>query len=119
MDDLDDVREALGYTAVDLAGASYGTQASLVYMRRHGDRVRSAFLVGVAPPDFKLPLPFARAAQHALDLLLVDCGADRLWHGAFPDLRREFDAVLARFNGGSARVTMIDPATGQPRAVTL
>ena len=119
MDDLDDVRAALGYSTVNLAGASYGTQAALVYMRRHREHVRSAFLVGVAPPDFKLPLPFARAAQHALDLTFADCAADRACHAAFPDIVREFGAVLARFDGGPLRVSMIDSATKAPRLVAL
>jgi pimeloyl-ACP methyl ester carboxylesterase len=118
-DDLDDVREALGYPVINLAGASYGTQAALVYMRRHREHVRSSFLVGVAPPDFRLPLPFARAAQHALDMTLADCAADRSCHDAFPNVRREFDAVLARFDRGPLQVTMTDPATGRPRVVTL
>jgi pimeloyl-ACP methyl ester carboxylesterase len=118
-DDLDDVREALGYEAINLAGASYGTQAALVYMRRHREHVRSAFLVGVAPPDFRLPLPFARAAQHALDLTVADCAADTSCHAAFPDVKHEFDAVLARFDRGPLHVTMTDPATGRSRAVAL
>jgi len=119
MDDLDDVREALGYRTLNLAGASYGTQAALVYMRRHGEHVRSAFLAGVVPPDFRLPLPFARASQHALDLLLADCAADQQCHAAFPGVKREFDAVLARFDAGPMRVTITDTATRQPRTVTL
>jgi pimeloyl-ACP methyl ester carboxylesterase len=119
MDDLDDVRASLGYSTVNLAGASYGTQAALIYIRRHREHVRSAFLVGVAPPDFKLPLPFARAAQHALDLTFADCAADRACHAAFPDIVREFGAVLARFDGGPLRITIADPATKAPRTVTL
>jgi len=119
MDDLDDVRAALGYAVVNLAGASYGTQAALVYMRRHPGHVRSAFLVGVAPPDFKLPLPFARAAQHALDLMLADCAADRACHAAFPDAAREFRSVLLRFDRGPLRVTMADPETRAPRTIAL
>lgn len=118
-DDLDDVREALGYSTINVAGASYGTQAALVYMRRHREHVRSAFLVGVAPPDFRLPLPFARAAQHALEMTLSDCAFDRSCHAAFPDVRREFDAVLARFDRGPVQVSMTDPANGRPRRVTL
>lgn len=118
-DDLDDVRAALGYTTINLAAASYGTQAALIYMRRHGEHVRSAFLVGVVPPDFRLPLPFARAAQHALDQTYTDCAADPSCRSAFPDARHEFDAVLARFDRGPLRVTMTDPATARPRSVTL
>ncbi len=119
MDDLDEVRAALGYDRISLAGASYGTVAALVYMRQHPDHVRSAFLVGVAGPGFRLPLPFARAAQYALDQTFADCAAEPSCHRAFPELSREFAAVLARFEQGPLRVTMTDPATKQPRAVTL
>jgi pimeloyl-ACP methyl ester carboxylesterase len=35
MDDLDEVRAALGYERVNLFGASYGTRAALVYLKRH------------------------------------------------------------------------------------
>jgi len=119
MDDLDDVREALGYERVNLAGASYGTLDALVYIRQHAARVRSAFLVGVVTPDFRLPLPFARAAQNALDRLFEDCGADASCARAFPDLQTEFASVLGRFDRGPQSVTMIDPATQQQRSVVL
>jgi pimeloyl-ACP methyl ester carboxylesterase len=56
MDDLDDVRAALGYDEINLWGGSYGTRAALVYLRQHGDHVRSATLWGVAPPGH----PFMR-----------------------------------------------------------
>lgn len=119
MDDLDDVRNALGYRTINLAGASYGTLAAQVYIRQHPDRVRSAFLIGVVTPGFKLPLPFARAAQNALDRLVVDCAAEQECRTAFPNLRDEFDAVLARFAGGPLVVTMVDPVTRQQRPVRL
>ena len=44
MDDLDDVRAALGYDKINLDGGSYGTGAVLVYIRQHGEHVRSATL---------------------------------------------------------------------------
>ena len=105
MDDLDEVRQALGYEKIHLAGASYGTLAAQVYMRQHPDRVRSAFLIGIATPGFRLPLPFARAAQNALEHLFVDCAADPACRTAFPNLRDEFAAVLARFDRGPLVVT--------------
>ena len=37
MDDLDDVRAALGYEKLNLFGGSYGTRAVQVYLRRHGE----------------------------------------------------------------------------------
>jgi hypothetical protein len=40
MDDLDDVRAALGYETIDIVAASYGSIAAQAYIRQHGDRVR-------------------------------------------------------------------------------
>ena len=88
MDDLDEVRAALGYDKIDLVGLSYGTIASQVYMRQHPEHVRAAFLVGVATPNIKQPLLFPRSAQHAMDLLFTDCTADETCHSAFPHLRK-------------------------------
>lgn len=119
MDDLDDVRNALGYHRINVAGASYGTLSAQVYMRQYPDRVRSAFLIGVVTPGFRLPLPFARAAQNALDLLFADCAVDPDCRSAFPNVRNEFDAVLARFDRGPLQVRMLDPANQQWRTVTL
>ncbi|HXQ96797.1 MAG TPA: alpha/beta fold hydrolase, partial [Candidatus Limnocylindrales bacterium] len=75
MDDLDDVRAALGYDRINVQGGSYGTRAALVYMRQHPEHVRAVVLEGVAPTDYKLPLPVARAVDHALDRLIEDCVA--------------------------------------------
>ncbi len=55
-DDLDAVREALGYTTLNLFGSSYGTRVALEYLRRHSAHVRSAILWGVVAPDFRRPL---------------------------------------------------------------
>jgi len=75
MDDLDDVRAFLGYEKINIYGGSYGTRAGLVYLRQHGDRVRTAVLDGVAPTNMRLPLFFPRDLQRALDLLVADCAA--------------------------------------------
>ncbi|HEX3093011.1 MAG TPA: alpha/beta hydrolase, partial [Candidatus Angelobacter sp.] len=119
MDDLDEVRAALGYSKIDLLGISYGTIASQVYMRQHPEHVRSAFLVGVATPNIKQPLLFPRSAQHAMDLLFADCTADETCHNAFPRLQEEFGVVLSRFQNGPLRVEMIDPVSKKRVQVRL
>jgi pimeloyl-ACP methyl ester carboxylesterase len=75
MDDLDDVREALGYDTINLWGGSYGTRAGLVFLRRHPDRVRTAILDGVAPVAMKLPLYMGMDAARergSLEPLLIN-----------------------------------------------
>src|SRR5687767_13039398 len=46
MDDLDDVRSALGYATINVYGVSYGSLAALQYLRQHPTRVRSLALSG-------------------------------------------------------------------------
>jgi pimeloyl-ACP methyl ester carboxylesterase len=104
MDDLDDVRAWLGYDRINLFGASYGTQAALVYMRRHPEHVRSAILLGVAPTDLKVPLHHSESAARAMDLLLDECEQDTACHAAFPQIRDDWKNVLAQLEKQPARV---------------
>lgn len=119
MDDLDDVRSAFGYGKINLLGASYGTLAAQVYVRQHPEHVRSVFLVGVATPGIKQPLLFPRSAQHAMDLLFVDCAADELCRRAYPGLQQEFQAVLSRFNRGSVAMELVNPITKKREQVKV
>jgi pimeloyl-ACP methyl ester carboxylesterase len=119
MDDLDEVRDAMGCDRINLIAGSYGTIAAQVYMRRHPEHIRSVFMLGVAAPGFKQPLPFARAAQHALDLLFTDCDADPDCRKNFPKLREEFDAVLARFNSAPVETTLIQPVDNSRKTIRI
>ena len=109
MDDLDEVREALGYDKINLVGGSYGTFAAQIFMRRHSEHIRAVFLAGVAPPNIKQPLLFPRAAQLALSETFKDCAADADCHKSFPNIEQEFEKVLARFDNGPVSVELLDP----------
>jgi pimeloyl-ACP methyl ester carboxylesterase len=74
-DDLDEVRAALGYEKIDVFGASYGTRAALVYLRQHGNHVRTIGLEGVASPEYRIPLSFSRALQSSIDQIIERCEA--------------------------------------------
>ena len=50
MQDLDAVREALGYEHLNLYGVSYGTRAALVYLKMFPQHVRSIVLDAVVDP---------------------------------------------------------------------
>jgi pimeloyl-ACP methyl ester carboxylesterase len=114
MDDLDDVRAYLGYDRINLYGGSYGTRAALVYLRRHGDRVRSMVLDGVAPTDMRIPMFAARDAQRALDKLLTDCEADAACRSTHPGLAprvRETVTLEARVVAGVLFAALYSPLT--------
>jgi pimeloyl-ACP methyl ester carboxylesterase len=119
MDDLDEVRAALGYGKIHLLGISYGSLAAQVYMRQHPEHVRSAFLIGVATPEIKQPLLFPRSAQYAMDLLFSDCAADELCGKTFPALKQEFEAVLGRFEKGPVVVDLVNPFTEKREQVRV
>jgi pimeloyl-ACP methyl ester carboxylesterase len=111
MDDLNDVREALGYKQINLIGSSGGTRSSLIYMRRHPETVRSAILIGVAPLALRNPLYHSAGAQHALDLLFEECSEDSPCSEAFPNLEEEFWTVLERLEDGPVQVEIAHPVT--------
>ncbi len=119
MDDLDEVRRALGYERVNLYGGSYGSRVALVYMRRHPDSVRTAILTGIAPIAFTNPLYHAREAQNALDGIFAECAADAPCRGAFPDLERKFEEVLTRLEAEPATVTVAHPRSGERERIRL
>ncbi len=102
-DDLDEVRQALGYDKINIFGGSYGTKAALVYLRRHGDHVKTLTLEAVASPQYLIPLPFARALQTSIDGVIALCAADAACHAGYPDLRKEFDAVIDRLGKSPAK----------------
>jgi pimeloyl-ACP methyl ester carboxylesterase len=104
MDDLDEVREALGYQRLNLFGGSYGTRAALVYLRLHPKHVRTVTLQGVAPTNQFMPRDFAPAMERALQGILAECAADEACNRAFPNLRTETKAVLDRLIKGPVDV---------------
>ncbi|MDX6693060.1 MAG: hypothetical protein QOF02_663 [Blastocatellia bacterium] len=119
MDDLDEVRGALGYERINIYGGSYGTTAALSYLRQYPRRVRAVAVFGVAPPDFKLPLPFAKGVENAMNRMIEDCATDAACHAAFPNLRAEFETLLAQLDKGPLAVTATNILTKQQQQLSL
>ena len=113
--DLESVRIALGYDALNLYGFSYGTRAAQVYLRTYPKTSRTAYLGSMAPIDADVLLEFPDAAEQTLGRTFDACAADAACHAAFPALRQEFETLLARLDSGSVVVT----AAGTNKKVTL
>jgi pimeloyl-ACP methyl ester carboxylesterase len=116
VEDLDEVRAALGYARVNLLGVSYGTRVAQVYLRRHPDRVRSVTLRAVAPLGFNIPRDGERAAHAALARLVTDCAADGACAAAFPRPRRR---PRARARARRPRAARTRVATGRGDSVDV
>jgi pimeloyl-ACP methyl ester carboxylesterase len=119
VDDIEEVRAALGYSKLNIYGGSGGSRTALVYLRRHPESVRTATVGGVAPPDERGPIGMARHAQQALDGLIAECESDAACHGAFPKFRDEVAAVLRQTEKEPVTVALIDGETGRPMEVRL
>jgi pimeloyl-ACP methyl ester carboxylesterase len=119
IDDLDEVRAAMGYDQINIWGGSWGTRAVLIYLRRHPQHIRSAILEGVVPTMMKNPLTHARAAQEALDHTFDECDAQPSCKAAFPKLRQELAALMERLHQAPAQVPLKDAKTGATTTVQL
>ncbi|MFZ0808562.1 MAG: alpha/beta hydrolase [Candidatus Sulfotelmatobacter sp.] len=118
MDDIDEVRQYLGYSAINLWGGSYGTRAALVYLKRHEISVRSVVLDGVAPPDMRLPLFMPRDGQRALDLMIDDCAKDSACGKKFPNLRQSTATMFAH-TVTRPHITFTHPRTGKSEQIII
>jgi pimeloyl-ACP methyl ester carboxylesterase len=86
MQDLDAVRQALGAPRINLVGVSYGTRATLEYLRQFPQAVRRSVIDGVAPPDMALPASVSMDSQTALNALLASCEQDAACNRSYPGL---------------------------------
>ena len=119
MDDLDEVRAALGYGQINITGGSYGTRAAQVYLKRHGEHVRAVILHGVSPTGQLMPRDFPQHTERALDGVIDECAADEACRAAFPELRAEAKAVLEKLLRGPVEVELKHPQTGKGTPVKL
>jgi pimeloyl-ACP methyl ester carboxylesterase len=119
VEDIDEVRGAMGYNRINLNGGSFGTYAEMMYMRRHPDHVRTAYLSSLVPLSNRVPLYHAEAAQLALDELFKECDEDAACHGAYPRLRENFAALLKKVREAPVLTSVRHPVTGARTEIHL
>ncbi len=119
MDDMDEVRAALGYEQINLFGGSYGTRAALTYLKRYPKRVRTATLQGVAPTNLHMPSDFPLGNERALQGVIAECAADEACNKAFPNLKEEAKSLLAQLIKGPVEVEVQKPNSSDRVKVKL
>ena len=88
-DDLDDVREALGYELIDLCGPSCSATVAQYYIRQH-PTTSGWIMDGGTPLDVHVFERMAANSQAALELLFDRCAADAACDAALPDVSAEW-----------------------------
>jgi pimeloyl-ACP methyl ester carboxylesterase len=117
--DLEALRAALGYTALDLYGSSYGTRVAQHFARRYPESTRAVIIDGVVPPQVRLGPEIATESQRALDSVFDRCGEDPECSSSFPDLRGDFQHLSEMLSAGPLDVDIPDPLTGEPETVSF
>ena len=107
-DDVEAVREALGYDRVTLWGRSYGSHLALAVLARHPAAVDRLVLVSPEGLDHTWKLPSQ-----------VDVVLRRLEERGAGDVTGQIDRVLTSLRGAPVRVNTVHPQTGQPIIVGL
>ena len=117
--DLDAIREALGYPALNVYGVSYGSRVAQHYARRFPHKTRTVILDGVVPPQKALGPEIATESQKAVDRILSRCIEDTQCNERFPNIDATFETVLAQLIEAPRELTVPHPSTGRPESMTF
>jgi pimeloyl-ACP methyl ester carboxylesterase len=111
--DLDAIRQALGYEQWNIYGVSYGTRVALHYARRFPDQVRSLIIDGVVPPQLVLGPNAALNSQQTLDRLLARCHSDPDCMSTFGSLPSKLTELFEQLKAERIAVSVPDPLSGR------
>ncbi|MBA6351721.1 MULTISPECIES: alpha/beta fold hydrolase [unclassified Colwellia] len=109
--DFDAVRVALGHEKINIYGGSYGTRAALVYMRLFPDALNSVVLDSVGPIEVPIGT-FGQSSARSFNLLLENCQQDESCNSAYPSLKDDFTAVIARLEQAPVNLKIAHPRLG-------
>ncbi|HYE88419.1 MAG TPA: alpha/beta hydrolase [Vicinamibacterales bacterium] len=117
VDDLEAVRQALGYGPINLYGTSYGSRVAQVYMRRYPKSIRAVAMKGVVRPSMAMPANHAKAGDDAWKAVVARCAKDAECRRAYPDPDAEFQQLLTRLEKTAPLMTL--PAGSSRPAATV
>ncbi len=115
IDDLEAMREALGYAQWNLWAGSYGTRVAQEYLRRYPNRIRTLTLDSIVPPSMIVTLDVWRTRQDVLDTIFRACGATEACRKAHPDSAATLAAIEKSLGPNGRDIDAVDPRTGATR----
>ena len=118
-DDVDALRQALGYRQLTLVGTSFGSQWSFAIMRRHPAIVARALLSGVEPLDCGYDMPSQVFA--AIQRIWWEVEKDPHWQAILPPggFLAATRAIMRRLESAPVQVKVKDDKTGDTVTVVL
>jgi pimeloyl-ACP methyl ester carboxylesterase len=117
--DIEDLRIALEYDAINFYGVSYGTLLGLHFMRDFPDNIRSVILDGVVAPQTNFITRVAQSEERVYSEFFAACENDVSCAELYPDLEDRFFALVEELNDNPAAITLTDPETGERTRTAL
>ncbi len=118
VDDVNEVRQALGYDKINISGGSYGGTVVQVYLLQHPDTVRTAIINNSTLIDYPIFEHISDSSQRAFELVMARCAQDEKCHAAYPDPQADLNAAFAQVEKQPIETTVWDPAISEPISVT-
>ena len=118
VDDVNEVRQALGYDKINISGGSYGGTVVQIYLLQHPQTVRAALINNSTLIDYPIFEHLADSSQRALDLVFERCAQDQQCHAAFPDPKADLATAFKQVVEQPVETNVWDPALSQPISVT-
>jgi pimeloyl-ACP methyl ester carboxylesterase len=117
--DIEDLRRVLGIAKINLYGVSYSARLMLNVMRDHPSGIRTVVLESTLPPEIDYDEVGVDAIVRALDELFAKCRKDTECEAAYPDLEKEFYAVVKTLNDASITSSVKESPQSAPVDITL
>ena len=113
VNDLERLRQVLGYERINMYGVSYGTRVAQQYLRRFPDHARALILDGVVPPELTLGAGMALDAEHALERILERCAHETDCRNRFGDPTQDYHDLWQSLQAHGVPVIVANPTTGE------
>ena len=117
VDDLEDVRQWLGYDKINLLGISFGGKVSLMYMDQYAESVHRVVLHAPDAPNIDHVSKRGRYGQRALNKLFDLCEEDSLCKSEYPNIKEEFFELMSRLKNNKIQKEII--VDDSPHQITL
>jgi pimeloyl-ACP methyl ester carboxylesterase len=117
--DLDDVRAAIGAAQINLMGVSYGTRVAQQYAKRYPAHTRTVTIDGVVPNTLVLGNEHARNLERSLDSQFNRCLLTKGCAEKLGNPRARLNALMAQLKVAPPLVRYRDAITGEPKEERL